>query len=99
MFDNLYMLDGTLYIVTTRPLELPNTKYIISTGEDIMNGEAEARARLPSEKEIRVISPEEARGMFGGGASRLQGVTVRLYRAFKSSRCADCCWLLTVARE
>ncbi|KZV60108.1 hypothetical protein PENSPDRAFT_644559 [Peniophora sp. CONT] len=75
VFDCLYMLNGTFYVVTNRPDVLPQAKFIISTGIDIANGEEAAVARLPTERVIRVISPAEARSLFGTGANRIHGVT------------------------
>lgn len=49
---------------------------MISTAIFIENGpEAEAR-RLPTDKEMRIISTEEARRLFGTEAERLDGVSV-----------------------
>ena len=75
------MLNGTIYIVSDTPEEVPDRRYMISTGVFIENGpEAEAR-RVPTDKEMRVISTEEAHHMFGMEAERLDGVTVRLLTA------------------
>lgn len=49
---------------------------MISTAIFIENGpEAEAR-RLPTDKEMRIISTEEAHRLFGSEAERLDGVSV-----------------------
>ncbi|KAI0674124.1 hypothetical protein C8Q78DRAFT_966787 [Trametes maxima] len=75
IFDRLYILNGTAYVVSDSPENVPERKYIISTAAFIENGpEAEAR-RIPGDKEMRVISTEEARRLFGTEAERLDGVT------------------------
>lgn len=52
---------------------------MISSAAFIENGpEAEAR-RLPSDKDMRVISTEEARRIFGTEAERLDGVSVSTF--------------------
>ncbi|KAI0030021.1 hypothetical protein K488DRAFT_55137 [Vararia minispora EC-137] len=75
MIDRLYVLNGTAYIVTTQPKLFPHPKFIMSTGINIDNGPEAVAARLPTDSEIRIISPIEARSLFGTGAGRVQGVT------------------------
>ncbi|CDO73894.1 hypothetical protein BN946_scf185016.g51 [Trametes cinnabarina] len=75
IFDRLYILNGTVYIVSDAPEDVPDRRYMISTAVFIENGpDAEAR-RIPTDKEMRVISTEEARRLFGTEAERLDGVT------------------------
>ncbi|KAH9855649.1 hypothetical protein C2E23DRAFT_866735 [Lenzites betulinus] len=75
IFDRLYILNGTIYIVSDSPQDVPERKYMISTAAFIENGpEAEAR-RIPTDKEMRVISSDEARRLFGSEAERLDGVS------------------------
>ncbi|KAL1938799.1 hypothetical protein VTO73DRAFT_11179 [Trametes versicolor] len=75
IFDRLYVLNGTIYLVTDSPQDVPERKFMISSAAFIENGpEAEAR-RLPSDKDMRVISTEEARRIFGTEAERLDGVS------------------------
>lgn len=65
---------------------------MISSAAFIENGpEAEAR-RLPSDKDMRIISTEEARRIFGTEAERLDGVSVSTFTLTWSS--ADS-WNLT----
>ncbi|VDB90957.1 unnamed protein product [Peniophora sp. CBMAI 1063] len=75
LFDQLYLLNGTLYIITDQPEHLPDTKFIMSTGLHITNGEENAAALLPTEKELRIITRAEAKSIFGAGANRIEGVT------------------------
>jgi hypothetical protein len=76
IFDRLYALDGTLFIVTDDPASIPEKKFMISTAKRIANGPVAAATRLPTDKELRVISTAEAKTLFGSGADVLDGVTV-----------------------
>jgi hypothetical protein len=51
---------------------------MISTALRIANGPIEAAKRIPTDKELRVISTADAKTLFGSGADVLDGVTVRL---------------------
>lgn len=76
--DRLYAMDGTLYIVTDEPQSIPEKKFMLSTALRIANGPIEQAKRIPTDKELRVISPDEAKTLFGAGADVLDGVTVSL---------------------
>lgn len=78
ILDRLYALDNTLYIVTDDPTSVPDKKYMISTALKIVNGPVEAAKRLPTDKELRIISTADAKSLFGSGADVLDGVTVSL---------------------
>ena len=78
IFDRLYALNGTLYVVTDDPASVPDRNFIISTALRIANGPIEAAKRIPTDKELRVISTADAKTLFGSGADVLDGVTVRL---------------------
>ena len=77
MFDRLYFKDGTFYIVTDNPEEVPEMKLIISSGIPLTSGPRDEEKRLPSDKDMKVISTEEARKLLRTQAERLDGVTVR----------------------
>lgn len=49
-----------------------------STAVKIGNSAEEVAARMPGDREMRIISPEDAKILFGAGANRVEGVTVRL---------------------
>lgn len=49
---------------------------MISTGVDINNGKEAEDARLPGDKEMRIISRKEAKTLFGRQAELLDGVSV-----------------------
>jgi hypothetical protein len=78
ILDRLYALNNTLYIVTDDPASVPDRKFIISTALRIANGPVEAKKRIPTDKELRIISTSEAKNLFGSGADVLDGVTVSL---------------------
>lgn len=48
-----------------------------STALFIENGPVAEAARMPTDKEMRIISTNQARLLFGEDAERLDGVTVR----------------------
>ena len=78
ILDRLYALNNTLYIVTDDPASVPEKKFIISTALRIANGPIEAKKRIPTDKELRIISTADAKDLFGSGADVLDGVTVSL---------------------
>ena len=78
LLDKMYVLNGTVYIVTDQPDIVPDRKFITSTGADIGNSREEVQARLPTDRDMRIISPEEAKKLFGTGANRVEGLTVSI---------------------
>lgn len=85
MFDKMYLLNGTVYLVSDEPETFPDRKFITSAGINIENGPEAVAARLPTDKDLRVISTAEAKKLFGTGANRVQGVTVRILANFPMS--------------
>ncbi|KAI0746550.1 hypothetical protein C8Q80DRAFT_1175836 [Daedaleopsis nitida] len=75
IFDKLYLLNGTLYIVSDNPDSVPELRYMISSAIFIGNQPEEVAAREPSDREMRVITTAEARQMFGMDADRIDGVS------------------------
>jgi hypothetical protein len=82
MFDKLYFLNGTLYVVSDEPESIPNRRMMISTAADIENGPIGEAKRVPTDKEMRIVSTRTAKSLFGVGAERLDGVTVRFSPSF-----------------
>ena len=82
MFDQMYILNGTVYLVSDEPETFPDRKYMTSAGIDIENSPEMVVARQPTDKDMRIISTVEARKLFGTGANRVQGVTVRVLANF-----------------
>ncbi|KAJ7750943.1 hypothetical protein DFH07DRAFT_1033851 [Mycena maculata] len=75
IIDRLYIYKGVVFIVSDKPHEIPDVSAIYSKGVDIEVGEEAERARLPDDSDIQIISPKEARELFGSGAQILDGVT------------------------
>ncbi|KAI0795666.1 hypothetical protein C8Q75DRAFT_863418 [Abortiporus biennis] len=75
IFDKLYFLNGTIYIVTDTPSLVPDRALITSSGVMIKNGPVAEAQRIPTDKDMRVIDTDEARKLFGEQAERLDGVT------------------------
>ena len=78
MFDKMYFLNGTVYLVSDEPETFPDRKFMTSSGINIDNSPEMVLARLPTDKDMRIISTAEAKKLFGTGANRVQGVTVRI---------------------
>ncbi|OCH84340.1 hypothetical protein OBBRIDRAFT_891849 [Obba rivulosa] len=75
IFDRLYILNGTAYIVSDQPETIPDRSRMTSTAAQIQNGPVAEAARIPGDKEMQIISTSEARKLFGTEADRLDGVT------------------------
>ena len=77
IFDNLFLLNGTVFVVTDDPESIPDRKTITSTGVKITNSADAVAARLPTAREFRVITTSEAQELFGTSADLIDGTTVR----------------------
>ncbi|KIY69339.1 hypothetical protein CYLTODRAFT_393975 [Cylindrobasidium torrendii FP15055 ss-10] len=75
IFDKLYVLNGTVYIVSDKPDEVPDVSMIYSKGIEIKPGKEAEDSRLPGPSDIQVISSKEAKAMFGSAAMIIDGVT------------------------
>ncbi|EKM56858.1 uncharacterized protein PHACADRAFT_254213 [Phanerochaete carnosa HHB-10118-sp] len=75
MFDRLYFRNGTFYVVTENKEEIPDLELIISSGIYLTTGTADEAKRLPTDKDMRIIDTDEARGLLGTQAERLDGIT------------------------
>jgi len=80
VFDRLYMLNGTLYVVLSDPSSAPDRRMMTSSGYEIWNPPEEVAKREPTDKHMRIITPKEAAEIFGdeagtGTATNVQGVT------------------------
>jgi hypothetical protein len=71
-------LNGTIFVVSDSPQNVPDIVHIISKAHYIQNGEENVRNREPTEKEIQVISTAQALKLFGHGAHIIDGVSVSL---------------------
>lgn len=69
IFRNLYMADGTLFILTTFPESFPDIKLITSTGLPAVNSPESIAERMPTANDLSFISPDEAQRRWGGDHS------------------------------
>jgi hypothetical protein len=85
IFRNLYMADGTLFIVTSNPESFPDIKLMTSTGLPAFNTPESIAERMPTSSDMSVINPQEASWRWGGDRSSkelnrifpIEGSTVR----------------------
>jgi hypothetical protein len=69
IFRNLYMADGTLFILTSHPESFPDIKFMTSTGLPAVNSPESIAERMPTARDISFIRPEEAHRRWGGERS------------------------------
>ena len=69
IFRNLYMANGTLFILTTNPTSFPDIKFITSTGLPAFNTPESIAERMPTARDLSFISPEEAHRRWGAEPS------------------------------
>jgi hypothetical protein len=65
IFRNLYMANGTLFILTPNPESFPDIKFITSTGLPAVNSPESIAERMPTARDLAFISPEEAHRRWG----------------------------------
>ncbi|KAG8221356.1 hypothetical protein J3R82DRAFT_1528 [Butyriboletus roseoflavus] len=75
IFDNLFLLNGTVFVVTDDPESVPDPKTITSKGINILNGPEAVASRLPTDREFRIITTYEAQELFGTSADLIDGTT------------------------
>ena len=76
MFEKLYVFKGTIFIVTSNVSAIPKPKAITSSGYMILSEREDIVKRLPTEKDIRIVTPAQAQELFSTtSAVRLQGAT------------------------
>jgi hypothetical protein len=76
VFDNLYLFNGTLFIVTDEPQQVPDRMLITSSGVALSNGPADVASRTPTDEDMQIISSAKAAEIFGSYASRMDGTSV-----------------------
>lgn len=76
IIDRLYVMGGTIYIVTNNPDLIPPPKEIMSKGQEIQHDNANIHQLEPTEQDIRILSTVEASQLFGTYAVKIKGVTV-----------------------
>lgn len=72
VFKNLYIYNYTIYVVTTDPHSVPKARWMISKGLTLIR----KQDNEPDESTLSIITPLEAKALFGDFASLMQGVTV-----------------------
>jgi hypothetical protein len=79
------MADGTLFIVTSNPESFPSIDLITSTGLPALATPESIAERMPTDREMAVITPQEAHQRWGGQSMMeinnvfpVEGSTVRL---------------------
>lgn len=76
IFDNLYVMNGTVFVVADAPETIPSPETLTSTGIEIKNEPELVAARFPTDREMRIISPGDAIELFGSSATLVDGITV-----------------------
>lgn len=66
IFRNLYMADGTLFILTSNPESFPDIRFMTSTGLPAVNSPESIAERMPTARDLSFISPVEAHRRWGG---------------------------------
>ena len=66
IFRNLYMADGTLFIVTSNPDSFPSIDFMTSTGLPALNTPESIAERMPTFRDMAIISPQDAHERWGG---------------------------------
>jgi len=79
LFEKLYIYRGIVYIVSDHPSSIPDVRFILSKGIPILLGVEEEEGRLPSKNEIKVITSQESKKLFGGTSAQvIDGFSVRM---------------------
>ncbi|KAJ3574847.1 hypothetical protein NP233_g1478 [Leucocoprinus birnbaumii] len=77
LFKNLYMSNGTLYILTPKPKKFSEIRMMTSTGLEAVNTPENIAAREPTAQNMDFITPDDALERWGGDPDR--GQTNRVY--------------------
>jgi hypothetical protein len=65
IFENVYMSNGTMYIITDNPSAWPKQRMMIDTGITALNTPENIAAREPTEYDLDWISPKDAETRWG----------------------------------
>ena len=69
-------MNGTMFVVSDAPALWPERRLMTSSGYGTYPGPEEAAKRMPSDKDMQIITPERAQELFGTtSATNLDGVT------------------------
>lgn len=78
-FDNLYVYKGTVYIVTNTSAHIPDVRMMISAGRPLLDEHGDHLRREPTERHMKIISPDAVTKEFGRFAKRVEGTSVRTF--------------------
>lgn len=70
VFRNLYMSNGTLYVITSEPHSFPAIRMMTSTGLAAENTPENIAAREPTARDMDFLTPTEARKRWGGDPTK-----------------------------
>lgn len=65
IFENVYMSNGTMYVITDDPSGWPKRRMMIDTGITALNTPENIAAREPTEFDLDWISPKDAEARWG----------------------------------
>jgi hypothetical protein len=65
IFRNLYMAHGTLFVVTSNPKSFPSIDLVTSTGLPASNTPESIAERMPTDRDMSIITPQEAHQRWG----------------------------------
>ena len=87
VFKNLYMSNGTFYVVSDKPRsDFPELLYILSVAIPAINTPENIQARLPTDQEMDFIGTKDAQRRWGpqkpGDNNRIWPITGNTVRAF-----------------
>lgn len=74
VFKNLYIYNHTFYVVTTKFSSIPDPCCILSNG--FPSGPSKGRENQPTSRTLSVITPSEAKLLFGSFAGPIEDITV-----------------------
>ncbi|KAG8966477.1 hypothetical protein FRC03_011926 [Tulasnella sp. 419] len=93
IFEQLYVFNGTLFVVSDEPQDIPQIRLMTSTGYEVWNPPEEIAKREPTDKDMQVISSGKAVQLFGKRGIRVKDVTVRSYPSARHPQNLTLCHL------
>ncbi|KAJ9110110.1 hypothetical protein QFC19_001781 [Naganishia cerealis] len=75
IFENIYLYNGTLYVVTNDREQYPELRLMTSTGLPATSEPGNEEAREPTGKELMFISVREAKDLWGDRIWAMEGMT------------------------
>lgn len=77
IYENLYVSDGTMYIITPDASVWPEVRMMASTALEAVNTPENGRMREPTDDVMQFISPEAAEQLWGDRVYEVSDWTVR----------------------